>query len=88
MTKSVSTRLETTILSNLIYNEDYARKVIPFIKEEYFQDGIEKVLYTSIWKYAENYKSAATVAALAIEVQKATLNEEQYNTAIEYLQNT
>jgi replicative DNA helicase len=79
--------LETTILSNLIYNEDYARKVIPFIKEEYFQDGIEKVLYKSIWKYAENYKSAATVAALAIEVQKATLNEEQYNTAIEYLQN-
>ena len=87
MTKSVSTRLETTILSNLIYNEDYARKVIPFIKEEYFQDGIEKVLYKSIWKYAENYKSAATVAALAIEVQKATLNEEQYNTTIEYLQN-
>ena len=87
MTKSVSTRLETTILSNLIYNEDYARKVIPFIKEEYFQDVIEKVLYKSIWKYAENYKSAATVAALAIEVQKATLNEEQYNTAIEYLQN-
>ena len=87
MTKSVSTRLETTILSNLIYNEDYARKVIPFIKEEYFQDGIEKVIFKSIWKYAENYKSAATVAALAIEVQKATLNEEQYNTAIEYLQN-
>ena len=87
MTKSVSTRLETTILSNLIYNEDYARKVIPFIKEEYFQDGIEKVIFKSIWKYAENYKSAATVSALAIEVQKATLNEEQYNTAIEYLQN-
>jgi hypothetical protein len=87
MTKSVSTRLETTILSNLIYNEDYARKVIPFIKEEYFQDGIEKVIFKSIWKYADNYKSAATVGALAIEVQKATLNEEQYNTAIEYLQN-
>ncbi len=87
MTKSVSTRLETTILSNLIYNEDYARKVIPFIKEDYFQDGIEKVIFKSIWQYAEKYKSAATVSALAIEVQKATLNEEQYNTAIEYLQN-
>ena len=87
MTKSVSTRLETTILSNLIYNEDYARKVIPFIKEDYFQDGIEKVIFKSIWQYAEKYKSAATVSALAIEVQKATLNEEQYKTAIEYLQN-
>ena len=87
MTKSLSTpRLETTILSNLIYNEDYARKVIPFIKEEYFQDGIEKVIFKTIWQYADQYKSAATVSALAIELQKATLNDEHYKTALEYLE--
>ena len=79
-------RLETTILSNLIYNEDYARKVIPFIKEEYFQDGIEKVIFKTIWQYADQYKSAATVSALAIELQKATLNDEHYKTALEYLE--
>ena len=79
-------RLETTILSNLIYNEDYARKVIPFIKEEYFQDGIEKVIFKSIWLYADEYKSAATVSALAIELQKATLNDEHYKTSLEYLE--
>jgi len=79
-------RLETTILSNLIYNEDYARKVIPFIKEEYFQDGIEKVIFKSIWQYADEYKSAATVSALAIELQKATLNDEHYKTSLEYLE--
>jgi replicative DNA helicase len=78
--------LETTILSNLIYNEDYARKVIPFIKEEYFQDGIEKVIFKSIWQYADEYKSAATVSALAIELQKATLNDEHYKTSLEYLE--
>jgi len=78
--------LETTILSNLIYNEDYARKVIPFIKEEYFQDGIEKVIFKTIWQYADQYKSAATVSALAIELQKATLNDEHYKTALEYLE--
>tara|TARA_R110002012_G_scaffold8038_2_gene37364 strand:- start:216 stop:1559 length:1344 start_codon:yes stop_codon:yes gene_type:complete len=78
--------LETTILSNLIYNEDYARKVIPFIKEEYFQDGIEKVIFKSIWLYADEYKSAATVSALAIELQKATLNDEHYKTSLEYLE--
>ena len=80
-------RLETTILSNLIHNEDYVRKVIPFVKEDYFQDGIEKVIFKSIWQYTEKYKSAVTVPALAIEVQKASLNEEQYHTAIQYLQN-
>ena len=79
-------RLETTILSNLIYNEDYARKVIPFIKEEYFQDGIEKVIFKYIWQYADEYKSAATVSALAIELQKATLNDEHYKTSLEYLE--
>ena len=79
-------RLETTILSNLIFNEDYARKVIPFIKEEYFQDGIEKVIFKSIWQYADEYKSAATISALAIELQKATLNDEHYKTSLEYLE--
>ena len=78
--------METTILSNLIYNEDYARKVIPFIKEEYFQDGIEKVIFKTIWQYADQYKSAATISALAIELQKATLNDEHYKTALEYLE--
>jgi len=78
--------LETTILSNLIFNEDYARKVIPFIKEEYFQDGIEKVIFKSIWQYADEYKSAATISALAIELQKATLNDEHYKTSLEYLE--
>jgi replicative DNA helicase len=78
--------LEQTILSNLIYNEDYARKVIPFIKEEYFQDSIEKVIFKTIWQYADQYKSAATVSALAIELQKATLNDEHYKTALEYLE--
>ena len=78
--------MEQTILSNLIYNEDYARKVIPFIKEEYFQDSIEKVIFKTIWQYADQYKSAATVSALAIELQKATLNDEHYKTALEYLE--
>jgi len=87
MTKSkLVQRLEQTILSNLIYNEDYARKVIPFIKEEYFQDSIEKIIFKTIWQYADQYKSAATVSALAIELQKATLNDEHYKTALEYLE--
>ncbi len=79
-------RIERTILSNLIHNEEFARKVIPFIKEEYFQDAIEKVIFKSIWRYAEEYKSTVTPAALAIEVKKTSLNDEQYRVSLEYLE--
>jgi len=78
-------KIETTILSNLIHNEEYSRKVIPFIKEEYFQDGVEKVLFKTIWEYAEKYKKNPTVDILSIEVQEIALNEEQYQTSIKYL---
>ncbi len=78
-------KIETTILSNLIHNEEYSRKVIPFIREEYFQDGIEKVLFKTIWEYAEKYKKNPTVDILSIEVQEITLNEEQYQASIKYL---
>jgi archaellum biogenesis ATPase FlaH len=79
-------RIERTILSNLIHNEEFARKVIPFIKEEYFQDAIEKVIFKSIWRYAEEYKSTVTPAALAIEVKKTSLNDEQYRVSLEWLE--
>ena len=78
-------KIETTILSNLIHNEEYSRKVIPFIKEEYFQDGVEKVLFKTIWEYAEKYKKNPTIDILSIEVQEIALNEEQYKSSISYL---
>ena len=84
--QGITPRIERTILSNLIHNEEFARKVIPFIKEEYFQDAIEKVIFKSIWRYAEEYKSTVTPAALAIEVKKTSLNDEQYRVSLEYLE--
>ncbi len=86
MTKSkLTNRIETTILSNLVYNEEYTRKVIPFLKEEYFQDGIEKVIFQTIWAYAEKYKSNPTLDALVIDVQDKALNEDQYKKSVDYL---
>ena len=43
-------RIETTAIRNLIHNEEYCRKVLPFIKEEYFNDRLEKVLFSEIYK--------------------------------------
>ena len=47
-------RIETTILRNLIYNEEYSRKVIPFIKPEYFEQRSEKVIFEEITQFIVN----------------------------------
>ena len=86
MTKlKLTNRIETTILRNLVYNEEYTRKVIPFLKEDYFQDGVEKIIFQTIWAYAEKYKSNPTIDALVIDVQDKALNEEQYKKSVDYL---
>ena len=78
--------LEQTILSNLISNPDYTRKVIPYIKEEYFQDSTEKVVFKTIALYVDRYKSPPEdKEIIKLDLQKATLNEEQYKVAQEYV---
>ena len=87
MTKSKLTqRIEQIILTNLIHNEDFTRKVIPFIKTEYFQDGVEKVVFETIWNYVENYKANPTTETLVIDVQKVVQNEEQHKACLEYIE--
>jgi replicative DNA helicase len=65
-------RLELTILRNLVYNEDYSRKVIPFIQPDYFENKSEKVTFEEIVKFIVKYGSAITVEALSIEVDDRT----------------
>jgi len=79
--------LEQTILSNLISNPDYTRKVIPYIKEEYFQDSTEKVIFKTISLYVDRYKSPPEHGVVKLDLQKVTLNEEQYKVAQEYVDN-
>ena len=80
-------RLESTILSNLIHNEEYTRKVIPFIKEDYFSDYTEKSIFKSINQYTEKYNNSPNIEALLIDVQKISLNEDQYKSVQEYISN-
>ncbi len=71
-------RIETTILRNLIYNEDYSRKVIPFIQPDYFEQKTEKVIFEEIVQFIVKYGSAITIEALNIEVENRTdLTEDQ-----------
>jgi len=71
-------RIETTILRNLIYNEEYSRKVIPFIKPEYFEQRSEKVIFEEITQFIVKYGSAITIEALNIETEnRSDLTEDE-----------
>jgi replicative DNA helicase len=61
-------RIETTILSNLIHDEEYSRKVIPFLKNRYFSDRKESIIFDEINKFFEKYNKPITQEILSIEV--------------------
>ena len=70
-------RLETTILSNLISDEEYARKVTPFLDEAYFQSQPEQSVYKKISKFIEKYNNLPSKEALYIEIDNdSSLHEE------------
>jgi len=59
--------IEQTIFANLVFNEDYARKVIPFLKKDYFQDRIHQTLFVIISKFVDQYSNFPTKQALQLE---------------------
>ena len=61
-------RIENTIIKNLIQNDTYTRKVIPFIKSEYFTESSEKLVFEEIVKYFDKYTKSPTVEALLINL--------------------
>ena len=65
-------RLELTILRNLLYNENYSRKVIPFIQPDYFEQRSEKVIFQEIVHFIVKYNSAITKESLTIELENRT----------------
>jgi len=70
-------RLETTILKNLIFSEDYTRKVLPFIQPEYFSDNKDKNLFKFVSEFVNKYKSLPTYESLVIELNDSRSLTEQ-----------
>jgi replicative DNA helicase len=74
--------LETTILANLIHNEDFTRKVLPYLKDEYFDEYHVKKVFATYAEYVEEYKEPPTIQALKVRLdQRKDLNEEQFKEA-------
>ena len=65
-------RIETTILRNLVFNEEYSRKVIPFIEPDYFEQRTEKIIFEEITQFIVKYGAAITTEALSIEMESRT----------------
>lgn len=80
-------RIEETILSNLVNDEEYTRKVIPFIEPEYFQDAAEKIVFEQIAAFIDKYNNNPTKEALLIEVNKAPHSEQMFKDITTVIEN-
>ena len=72
-------QIEFLILKNLLHNEKYLRKALPFIKAEYFQDSNQKIVFEEISSFVEQYNELPTKEILTIEIEKRSdINEESF----------
>ncbi len=79
--------IEKTIFSNLIFNESYARRVLPFIKGEYFQDKTDRILFEEIYNFMDKYQAMATKETLSIELDnRKDLNGTEFQKVVEVLE--
>ena len=78
--------IEKTTLSQLLHNENFNRKVIPFLKSEYFGERSEKILFEEINDFVDKYKNPPTKPALEIEIDKRKdLSEDEHKKVLELL---
>tara|TARA_B100001250_G_scaffold414201_1_gene451255 strand:- start:1466 stop:2884 length:1419 start_codon:yes stop_codon:yes gene_type:complete len=78
-------RIETLILKNLIHNDEYARKVLPFLNKTYFEEHRDKLLYEHIDEFINKYNNLPTKEALVIELENSTLNDSEFDSVTELL---
>ena len=82
-------RIEGTIIRNLLYNEDFARKTLPFFKDEYFTQFSDRVVFQEINKYFNKYSNPPTKEAIIIELgERNDLTDETFQSTTELLKET
>tara|TARA_Y100001938_G_scaffold78834_1_gene108880 strand:- start:53 stop:1444 length:1392 start_codon:yes stop_codon:yes gene_type:complete len=78
--------IERTTLTNLICNEDYARKVLPFIKSNYFDEREEQIIFEEINNFVDKYQKIPTQTSLEIEVgERKDLNETEHKKIVDII---
>ena len=80
--------IEKTILSHLIFNEPFARKVLPFLKDEYFQNIPDRTVYKLISEYVNKYNGTPTREVLQLELKnKDGISESVYKESKDIIDN-
>ena len=78
-------RIETIVLSNLITNEDYCRKVLPFLTREYFHEDVESTLFTIVKDHITEYNTLPSLEIVALTLNELPLAEHIHKMGMEYL---
>jgi len=79
-------KVEFLILRNLLNNEEYIRKVIPFIKPEYFEDQNQKIVFEEILSFVQEYNQPATKEVLCIEVEnRQDINDTSFKEIVQLI---
>ena len=79
-------RIEQTILSNLLHNEEYSRKVLPFLNKRYFSERKEAIIFEEYQKFFDKYNKPVTKEILAIEISnRKDLTDKEYNEFSDYI---
>lgn len=80
-------KIETAVLKNLVHNEEYCRKVIPFLDREYFSDKIDRAIYDEFVKFFDKYNKPATQEILKIEIGNSRdLYDKEFNDAVSFIE--
>ena len=76
-------RIETTVLRNMFSNEPFFRKVVPYVKPDYFEQHHEKVIYEEIWDFASKYNMPPTTEIIVISLQgRKDLSDDSFQDAV------
>lgn len=76
------------IFGNIIHSDKYARKVVPFLRAEYFHDKVDRTIYELIKDYVDQYNEFPSKEALLIDLTRKTdLSEEQFKTCKQNISN-
>ena len=80
-------RIEDTVLRHLLHNENYARKAIPFLKDEYFSDSSERLIFHQINEFIQKYNDLPTKEALLIDIDKIkNISEIDYDSSLKIIE--
>jgi len=81
-------RIEETVLRHLIHKDSFARKALPFLRDEYFSDPSERIIFHRINEFTQEYNSVPSQEALQIDLEKIkNLSEDEYSKCVTIIKN-